>query len=51
MKVYIVSGCNSYGDHYVLGVYRSEEEAEAAAERERNYHRDSVDVCEWEVQE
>ncbi|CCG55236.1 hypothetical protein [Salmonella phage vB_SenS-Ent1] len=52
MKVYIISGWHHYEDTYVLGVYLSEEKAEAAAELERakgDY--DGVEVREWEVQE
>ncbi|QDH44757.1 hypothetical protein [Salmonella phage SS8] len=52
MKVYIVSGWHHYEDTYVLGVYLSEEKAEAAAELERSkQYYDGIDVCEWEVQE
>lgn len=52
MKVYIVSGWHYYEDTYVLGVYLSEEKAEAAAELERtSKYYDGVDVLEWEVQE
>ncbi|UDL14203.1 hypothetical protein [Salmonella phage vB_SenS_S528] len=52
MKVYIVSGWHYYEDTYVLGVYLSEEKAEAAAAVERtSYDYDGVDVCEWGVQE
>ncbi|HCT6439857.1 Uncharacterised protein [Acinetobacter baumannii] len=53
MKVYIVSGWYHYEDTYVLlGVYLSEEKAEAAAELERtSQYYDGVAVCGWEVQE
>ncbi|WPJ70202.1 hypothetical protein orfRA140_00037c [Salmonella phage RA140] len=51
MKVYIVSGWHHYEDTYVLGVYLSEEKAEAAAVERTSYDYDGVDVREWEVQE
>ncbi|AST15513.1 hypothetical protein QA035_gp05 [Salmonella phage vB_SenS_PVP-SE2] len=52
MKVYIISGWYYYDGADILGVYLSEEKAEAAAELERakgDY--DGVEVREWEVQE
>ncbi|ABN47354.1 hypothetical protein [Salmonella phage SETP3] len=52
MKVYIVYGFYHYEGSNILGVYRSEENAEAAAELERAKGiYDGVRVCEWEVQE
>ncbi|WP_343088599.1 DUF7336 domain-containing protein [Salmonella enterica] len=52
MKVHIVSGWFHYDGADILGVYSSEEKAEAAAEQERDKSDyDGIDVCEWEVQE